>query len=152
MREYRPNLRDMGISEWAYKELQAFCYQYPEKKAEAAMLLGIQGRSRVQVAKDERGHEIGVVMPVSVHISSPTADAAIKRIRLLDDCDLINRVARSVGDGRWEMALILHCCYRMPCDTIDQTIKPTSNRNAFFKAKREFFCLLYQARKEKMDK
>ena len=149
MRDYRLRMQEMGISEWAYVELKAFCRQYPEKKAQAAALLGIRGCDRIQMAKDERGHEIGVVMPVAVRISSPTADAALKRIKLLEDCDLIDRVARSVGDGEWERALILHTCYAVALECIDKTILPTSNRNAFFRAKREFFYRLHAAREIK---
>lgn len=146
MREYRPKLQEMGISKWAYEELRAFCRQYPEKKAQAAALLGIRGGSRVQEAKDERGHEIGVVMPPTIRISSPTAEAAIKRVMLLKDCDMIDSVARMVDDGQWERALILNCCYGVGYDFIDPAILPTSGRNAYFAARREFFFRLYNER------
>ena len=74
---------DMGISRWAYDELRAFCRQYPEKKAKASALLGVQGGSKVQTARDERGREVGVVMPSSGRKSSPTESAAEKRAVLL---------------------------------------------------------------------
>lgn len=151
MREYRPRLEGVGISKWEYEELRAFCRQYPEKKARATALLGIRGCDRIVTAQDERGREIGVVMPGGVHISSPTAETAIRRIRLLADCDLIDRCARSVQDGKWERALILHCCYAVQHELLDHVIMPTANRNAFFRAKREFFVALKAARENRVD-
>ena len=41
MRSYRIKLDEMGITRWQYEELKAFCRQYPEKKAQAAELLGV---------------------------------------------------------------------------------------------------------------
>lgn len=148
MREYRLRMQEMGISKWAYEELRAYCRQYPEKKAQAAALLGIRGSNRIIAAKDENGDEVGVTMPGSLRISTPTADAAIKRIALLRDCDLIDKVAREVDGGEWERALILNCCYGVGYDFIDPALVPTSNRNAFFRARREFFFRLQAAREE----
>lgn len=146
MRSYKLRLEEMGITRWQYEELKAFCRQYPEKKAQAAELLGVRGGSRITEAKDEHGREIGVAMPRSVRISTPTADAAIKRIRLLEDCALIDQAARGVEDGRWERALRLNCCYGIALACIDQTIMPTASRNAYFRARREFFVRLNEAR------
>lgn len=91
-------------------------------------------------------------MPVGVHISSPTAAAAIKRVQLLAHCDMIDRAAGEVGQGEWQKALILNCCYGLRYEHIGQTILPNSNRNAYFAARREFFYRLYQARQEMMAK
>lgn len=151
MRSYRIKLDEMGITRWQYEELKAFCRQYPEKKAQAAELLGVRGSSRITTAKDERGREVGVAMPTSARISTPTADAAIRRISLLADCDLIDQTARAVGDGQWERALRLNVCYGVTLDCIDQTILPTANRNAYFRARREFFWRLHAAREERRN-
>ena len=149
MREFRPKLQKNGISKWQYEELRAFCRQYPEKKAQANALLGIQGCERIHTAKDEQGHEVGVTMPRSLRISTPTADAAIRRVILLEDCDLIDRVAAAAGDGQWVEALRLNCCYGLGYDQITALqVLPTSNRNAFFRVRREFFFLLMAAREE----
>lgn len=152
MRERRLKLEQMGISRWAYEELKAFCRQYPEKKAQAAALLGIQGSNKIQTAKDEKGREIGIVMPMTARISTPTADRALKRIALLEDCDLIDKVARAVDNGEWERALVLHCCYGVPYDCIEKTIMPTANRNSYFRARREFFFRLMNEREERQRK
>lgn len=124
-----------GISKWAYEELRALCRQYPEKKAEAAALAGT---SAVRYGDAPRGSGVG----------DPTAKAALKRIRLLKDCQLIEQVARSVDGGRWYDALLLNCCYGRGYEYLDPSILPTSNRSAYFRARREFFFLLYQARYE----
>ena len=146
MRNYRLQLGDMGISRWAYEELKAFCRQYPEKKAKASALLGVQGGSKVQTARDDRGHEVGVVMPSSGKTSSPTESAAEKRAVLLADVEMIDKIASEVGGGIWHRALILNCCYGLSHECIGQTILPTANRNAYFAARREFYFRLYGAR------
>lgn len=146
MREYRLRLDEYGISRWAYEELRAFCRQYPEKKARAAALLGVQGGSKIHSARDAQGREVGVVLPSSGKVSSPVASAAEKRIALLADVDMIDRVAAEVGDGRWSRALILNCCYGTGYDLLDPAILPTSKRAAYFAARREFFFRLNSAR------
>lgn len=143
MRAYRMRLEEYGISPQRFAELLAFCRQYPGKKAEAAALLGIQGGGGVTTVKDARGNEVGIVMPRGLRISTPTADRAIRRVLILEDCDLIDDVLRAVSGGEWEAALRLHVCYGMAVECIDQTIRPSANRNAFFRAKREFFVRLH---------
>lgn len=124
-----------GISKEAYVELKYFCYQYPEKKAEAAALAGT---SAVRYSD----------MPRATGTGDPTAKSALKRIRLLKDCQLIEQAAHNVGDGKWYDSLMLNCCYKKGYEFLDPAVLPTSNRNAFFRAKREFFFLLYQAKYE----
>lgn len=140
-----------GISRYAYEELRAFCWQYPEKKTQADMLLGLSGHDNITtVHKSVCGEvqEVGEVMPRGGGISDPTASTALKRDRYLADCDLIDRIARETDGGGWEKALILNCCYRVGLTDIDPAILPSSHRNAFFQAKREFFFRLHEARNE----
>lgn len=140
-----------GISRYAYEELRAFCWQYPEKRKQADMLLGIGGSSKIETFRqtvDGKVREVGAVMPRGGGISDPTASAAMRRDRYLADCDLIDRVARQTDGGGWGNALILNCCYRVGYADIDPSILPTSHRNAFFLAKREFFFRLHEARNE----
>lgn len=145
MREYRINMSVLGISRWAYEELRAFCRQYPEKKAEANALLGI--RSSCHVVEYLDGKEVaGTVLPRSNTTSNPVEETILKRLRLLEDCDLIDRVAAQVDGGGWQEALILNCCYGKGYEYIDPSILPTSRRNAFFQARREFFYRLNEAR------
>ena len=146
MREYRLNMSVWGISRWAYEELKAFCRQYPEKKAEANALLGVRSSCHVAEYKDEKGNVLGTVMPKGNMTSNPVEDVIIKRLRLLEDCDLIDRVAEETDGGEWKEALILNCCYGKGYDYIDRAIIPTSKRNAFFRARREFFFRLHNER------
>lgn len=140
-----------GISRYAYEELRAFCWQYPEKKTQADMLLGLSGHDSITTVRNSIGgkvQEVGEVMPRGGGISDPTASTALKRDRYLADCDLIDRIARVTDGGGWEKALILNCCYRVGLTDIDPAILPSSHRNAFFQAKREFFFRLHEARNE----
>lgn len=146
MREYRINLTPWGISRWAYEELRAFCRQYPEKKAEANALLGIRSSCHVVEYTDDDGRTAGAVMPRGNVTSNPVEDVIIKRMRLMADCDLIDKVAAETDGGQWTQALILNCCYGKGYEFLDQAILPTSRRNAFFQARREFFFRLNNER------
>ena len=126
-----------GISRDAYYELRYFCKQYAEKKATAAALAGV---SAVKI--DD--------MPRATGTSDPTGKAALKRMKLLHDCGMIEKAAKTAGGGKWYDALMLNCCYGRGYEYIDPAILPTSNRNAFFTARREFFFLLYQAKYDEM--
>lgn len=139
MREYRINMSMWGISKWAYEELRAFCRQYPEKKAEANALLGVKSSCHVVEYLEADGQMAGTVMPRGNTTSNPVEETILKRLRLLEDCDLIDRVAAEVDGGEWKEALILNVCYGKGYEYIDQAILPNSKRNAFFQARREFF-------------
>lgn len=149
MREYRINMSPWGISRWAYEELRAFCRQYPEKKAEANALLGVRSACHVveyTVGNGDKRQTLGTVMPRGNATSNPVEDTIMKRLRLLEDCDLIDRVAGETDGGEWKEALILNCCYGKGYEYIDPAILPTSKRNAFFQARREFFFRLNNER------
>ena len=146
MREYRINMSIWGISKWAYEELRAFCRQYPEKKAEANALLGVKSSYHVVEYTETDGQMAGTVMPRGNTTSNPVEDTVMKRLRLLEDCDLIDRVAAEVDGGDWTEALILNICYGKGYEYIDPAILPTSKRNAFFQARREFFYKLNNER------
>ena len=146
MREYRINVSMWGISRWAYEELKAFCRQYPEKKAEANALLGVRSTCHVEEYKDRKGNVLGAVLPRGNATSNPVEDVVMKRLRLLEDCNLIDKVARETAGGEWEKALILNCCYGRGYEYIDPAILPNCNRNAYFRARREFFFRLQEAK------
>ena len=129
MREYRINMSMWGISRWAYEELKAFCRQYPEKKAEADALLGVRSVCHVveyTVGEGDKRQTLGTVMPRGNTTSNPVEDTILKRLRLLEDCDLIDRVAGATDGGDWKEALILNCCYGKGYELLDPAILPTS--------------------------
>ena len=122
------------ISRYAYAELRAFCRQYGEKKSRAAALAGVSS-------------PILTGMPHGSDISDPVTRAVERRERLLADCAMIERAAELAGGGGFYHALILNCCHGIGYLYMDPAILPTANRNAFFRARREFYWLLHQIRK-----
>ena len=131
MREYRIDMSPYGISRYAYEELKAFCLQYPEKRAKADALAGLSGKPLSGMPPNGGG-------------LSTVERAVERREKYMTDCDVIDRAASEADGGRFQKALILHVCYRVPYARIDTAILPTSRRNAFFRAKREFYFLLWQ--------
>lgn len=130
MRTYKPAYEKYGISRERYNELRAFCRQYPEWKSEASSLLGVGAQQYSD-------------MPHGTDVSDPVARAAMKRMHLAEKIEMVERVAHSVGEGRWYAALIQHCCMGKSLDCIDPVLIPTSNRNAFYAIRREFFIALH---------
>lgn len=128
MRRYRPDYQSIGISKYRFDELLAFCRQYPEKKAEAETLLGVNSPSLSG-------------MPHGSGTGDPVAKAVERRERLIADVEIIERCAKSVDNGRFYSAIIKNVClgtaykFLMPC-------LPTFHRSAFYIARRAFFVLL----------
>lgn len=127
---YIPCWKQIGISKDRYQELLHFCRQYPEWKIEAGSLLGIRGRK-----SDGQPGRIGGK-------SDPVATAAEKRERLLEKIGIIEDCARAVGSGEWFAAIIQNVCIGKPYSKIDSNLIPTSDRNTYFRARREFFVLI----------
>ena len=128
-REYRIKMTAYGIDRERYNELNARCKRYPKKRMQADALLGASSPSMSG-------------MPHGGGISDPTAQAAEKRDRLLSWCEPFERAAKTAAHGTFADALIKNCCYGCGYEHLDPSILPTSNRNAFFQARREFFWLL----------
>lgn len=129
MRNYPPHYAKYGIPKARYNELRAFCLQYPLWKAEAQSLLGVGAQ---QYSAQPHGSGVG----------DPVARAAERREHLLQKVELVESVARRVEDGRWYAALIQNCCMGKSLTFIDPAVLPTSNRNAFFVARRLFYLAL----------
>lgn len=135
-----------GISRFEYDELYAFCRQYPEKKRKAALLLGPRSACSVVEYRDAAGCMAGALLPRGNGVSNPVEAVALKRMKLLADCDMIENAARETAGGRWYTMLIRHVCYGEGYESLKMKLPaedvPTFNRNAFFRAKREFFVRL----------
>lgn len=121
------------ISRFAYAELRAFCRQYGEKKSIAAALAGVSSPALTG-------------MPHAPAVSDPVTRAVERREKLLRDCNMIERAASIPSEGAWYHALILNCCHGIGYLYIEPAVLPTSNRNDFFRARREFFWALHQLR------
>lgn len=129
MRTYIPHYQRYGLASQRYQELRAFCLQYPLWKAEAASLLGVSSPSLSG-------------MPHGSGVGDPVARAAERREKLLEKIGMVESVARSIEDGRWYAALIQNCCLGKGLAMIDPVILPTSNRNAYYVARRAFYLAL----------
>ena len=126
---YLPCWRQIGISQDRYQELLHFCRQYPEWKSEAASLLGIRA-----VKMDGLPHGSGK--------SDPVAMAAERREKLMEKISIVDECARAIGEGLWYAAIIQNVCIGRSYEQMDRALMPTSDKNAYFKRRREFFELL----------
>ena len=126
---YVPCWKQIGISKDRYIELLHFCRQYPEWKIEANSLLGIRG-----MKMDGQ--------PKGTSKTDPVATAAERRESLTRKIDLVDECAKKIRDGEWYAAIIQNVCMGRAYAQLDATIMPTSIRQAYFVARREFFDLL----------
>ena len=126
---YVPCWKQIGISKDRYIELLHFCRQYPEWKIEANSLLGIRA-----IKMDGQPHGSGK--------SDPVAMAAEKREKLIEKIQIVDECAKRIRIGEWYAAIIQNVCMGRAYAQLDATIMPTSFRQAFFAARREFFDLL----------
>ena len=133
MRNYIPCWEKIGISKERYLELLHFCRQYDQWKRDAASLVGIRGK-----ALDGQPHGSGV--------GDPVFTAVEKRNAIIAKVHMVERCAMSIDGGIWFNALIENVCRAKPHGVIDQALMPTSNRGAFFHARKKFFLLLNEAK------
>lgn len=126
---YLPCWKQIGISQDRYRELLHFCRQYPEWKKEANSLLGIRA-----IKTDGLPHGSGN--------SDPVAIAAEKREKLIEKIAIVDSCARAVDDGAWFASIIQNVCIGRSYEQMDRALMPTSDKNAYFKKRREFFELL----------
>jgi hypothetical protein len=130
-------LDEYNISKFAYRELNNFCLQYPEKKQK---LLDMRNPLKAQQYSD---------MPHGSGVSDPTAAAAIRAAALAKDTELIEQTAIEADAGIYQYIIlavtqqginyeILRACKDIPC-----------GRRYFYIRRRQFFYLL--ARKKGID-
>lgn len=62
------------------------------------------------------------------------------------ECSIIDRALMETAGGKWVEALRKSCCDGVAYEDIDRELMPTSNRNAFFRARREFYYRVWQLR------
>ena len=126
---YLPCWKNIGISASRYRELLHFCRQYPEWKTEANSLLGIRA-----VKVDGLPHGSGKSDPVSA--------AAEKRAVLVEKIAIVDECALAIDGGAWYASIIQNVCIGRSYEQMDRALMPTSDKNAYFKKRREFFDLL----------
>ena len=130
---YLPCWKQIGISQDRYQELLHFCRQYPEWKAEANSLLGIRA-----IRADG--------LPHGSNTSDPVALAAERREHLIEKITIVDDCARALAGGEWYAAIIQTVCIGKSYEQMDRALMPTSDKNAYFKKRREFFDLLNKAK------
>ena len=132
---YIPCWKQIGIAKDRYLELLHFCRQYPEWQMEAASLIGIQGMKIDGQPRGTKKHD-------------PVAAAAERREQLMRKIGIVDSCAREIGNGEWYAALIQNVCMKKPYSQIDINLMPTSDRNTFFKKRREFFVMINERKPE----
>ena len=130
---YLPCWKQIGISQDRYRELLHFCRQYPEWKTEANSLLGIRA-----IKMDGMPHGAGK--------SDPVAAAAEKREKLIEKIGIVDTCAKAVDGGAWYASIIQNVCIGRSYEQMDRALMPTSDKNAYFRKRREFFELLDKAK------
>ena len=130
---YLPCWKVIGISQDRYRELLHFCRQYPEWKTEANSLVGIRA-----IKADGMPHGSGK--------SDPVAMAAEKREKLMEKIAIVDNCAKAVDGGAWYASIIQNVCIGKAYEQMDRALMPTSDKNAYFKKRREFFELLDKAK------
>lgn len=119
-REYSARLGQYDIGRWEYREAQAMARRYPCLMRKMRVLSG----RRMGGINGE--------------------DYAAMRW----ETEIVRRALVDTAGGQWAAALEESCCNGVAYADIDPAIMPTSNRNDFFAARREFYWQLWTARQK----
>ena len=126
---YLPCWKQIGIIQDLYQELLHFCRQYPEWKLEANSLLGIRA-----IKADG--------LPHGNAKSDPVEAVAERREKLNEKIGLVDECALAIDGGAWYASIIQNVCIGRAYEQMDRALMPTSDKNAYFRKRREFFELL----------
>lgn len=128
-------LDDYNISGKRYKELCAFCEQYPEWKEKLSNEVYIRGIS------------YDGVKPSNHDNSDTTAKHALRMLKLKRNCELIEKIAKKAteksGGDLWRY-IIKSACYEVSYRYLKAYDEIPVERSTFFSYKRYFFYLLDQ--------
>lgn len=119
-REYSARLGQYDIGRWEYREAQAMAMRYPTLLRKVRVLNG----RRMQAIN---GDDIAAMQW---------------------EAGLVRQALDETAGGHWAAALEASCCHGVAYVDIDPAIMPTSNRNEFFAARREFFWRLWEGRQK----
>lgn len=123
-RRYRVRLGEYDIGRWEYQEAEALVRRYRTMKRRADVLEKCN-------AKGVNGEEF----------------AAMRW-----ECAIVDQALRETAGGAWEEALRLNACDGTAYEDIDPVLMPTSRRNDFFAARREFFWRLWTIRQREVGR
>lgn len=121
-RKYRVRMKEFDIGAWEFQEAEAMARRYPAMRRRLDMLDSCRARA------------------------AGTDDARAMRW----ECAVVERALKETDGGQWETALRKVCCEGKAYADVDAGDVPTSNRNDFFRARREFFFRLWQIRTKQL--
>ena len=121
---------DFGISGKRYKELRAFCEQYPEWKEKISNQSFIQA---VQYGDEPK--------PSNHNNADTTAKHALLMLKMKRNCELIERVAKMADADYWEH-IIKSVCFEVSVNYLICYENLYIERSAFYERRRYFFYLL----------
>lgn len=119
-----------GINKYRYRELKAFCEQYPDWKDEINNHAYVQG---VSYDKESTGNTNA--------ISDRTGKDAMRLLRYEKNCQMIEKVAKEADSEIWEY-LIKAICYDLPLRYLISVDNMHLEKSAFYERRRFFFYLL----------
>lgn len=119
-RKYRVRMGAFDIGKWEFQEVEALARRYRSMRRRATVL--------------EQCNAQGV------HGEQYAA--------MVWECSIVEQALRETGGGAWEEALKQSCCDGVAYVDIDPAIMPTSCRNDFFIARREFFWRLWSLKQK----
>ena len=67
---------------------------------------------------------------------------AERREKLIEKIAIIDECANAIDGGAWYASIIQNVCIGRSYEQMDRALMPTSDKNAYFKKRREFFDLL----------
>ena len=128
------NLDKYGINKKRYRELKAFCEQYPIWKDEIKNHAFVKG---IDYSGDPKS--------ANKNISDTTGNDAIRLHKYEKNCALIEKVAQQADDEFWE-CLIKVICYEVPLTYLIAMDELHFEKSAFYERRRYFFYLLDMAK------
>lgn len=134
MRKWDLRLDNYEISKKRYRELCAFCEQYPEWKHFLATKTGepgSPGMSDMPKAPFRNSDNVG--------------DLAVKRVSLEAKCKLIEDVAKQT-DEYFADSIIKAVCYEVPVTYLQTENNGYFSKSSFYRKRRKFFYLLDKAK------
>lgn len=117
-RKYSVRMGAFDIGEWEFKAVEALARRYRAMKRRADVLEKCN-------AKGVNGEEF----------------AAMRW-----ECNLVEQALKETAGGAWEEALRQVCCEGADYMDVDPISMPTSRRNEFYRARREFYWRLWGLR------
>lgn len=140
MNKKKLHFDDFEITRKRYKELCAFCEQYPEWKEK------LRNATFIQAVKYDDEPK-----PSNHENSDTTAKHALRMLKMKRDCELIERVAKQACPDNYE-CIIKAVCYEVSSTYLINWEHIPMSRSTFYEKRRYFFYLLDLEKKHEAEK